>query len=383
LLPVLLSVCGYALFLFARLTSLEWNPFLFIYAGEQFCNPKEIPKGVIIIKDTGYDGQFYYRLALDPFSSEKTQFGITIDVPAYRQQRILYPLIVWLLSLEGNPALVPPTMILVNLIGLCWISYLGSLLAREYGLHSIWGCVFSFYPGFLLTLSRNLTEIVAAVLLVAFLLALKKQKLILAMILLSFSVFTRETILVVVVALGVEWLWNRIRKPNHQRIKWFVFGIPLICYWFWQWFLSARWGYYSGNALLHYQFGYPLGGIVRFLTSAYKNVPDSLFFLLSLEGILIVTLLGIVLYLIIARDSKNMLSEKIAWLGYAFFAFLTYSIWIEELGFMRQLFEYYTLGSLIVLSGSKQKMKGILAGLWLILWMGVAMYHFGNVVIAI
>ena len=36
----------------------------------------------------GYDGQFVYRLALDPFTHAVTAHGITLDNPAYRQQRI-------------------------------------------------------------------------------------------------------------------------------------------------------------------------------------------------------------------------------------------------------------------------------------------------------
>ncbi len=39
---------------------------------------------------TGYDGQFVYRLALDPFTRAVTAHGMTLDLPAYRQQRIAH-----------------------------------------------------------------------------------------------------------------------------------------------------------------------------------------------------------------------------------------------------------------------------------------------------
>jgi hypothetical protein len=44
----------------------------------------------------GYDGQFFYRLALEPFSTAERVDGIAFDAPAYRQQRIGYPLLAFL-----------------------------------------------------------------------------------------------------------------------------------------------------------------------------------------------------------------------------------------------------------------------------------------------
>ena len=37
----------------------------------------------------GYDGQFYYSLALDPLTSKWEAFGIRFDAPLLRQQRTL------------------------------------------------------------------------------------------------------------------------------------------------------------------------------------------------------------------------------------------------------------------------------------------------------
>ncbi len=64
---------------------------LFIVAGSPTCDFSKIPIPVLDYKTGGYDGQYYFRLALDPLASQQTAFGITLDHPAYRQQRILYP----------------------------------------------------------------------------------------------------------------------------------------------------------------------------------------------------------------------------------------------------------------------------------------------------
>ena len=57
----------------------------------------------------GYDGQFYYQLARDPLQAYHF-----MDNASYRYQRILYPLIVSLLTLK-NSALIPYVLLFINL----------------------------------------------------------------------------------------------------------------------------------------------------------------------------------------------------------------------------------------------------------------------------
>jgi hypothetical protein len=60
----------------------------------------------------GYDGQFTYAIARDPLHASPT-----LDVPAYRYQRILHPLLVGILALGQEP-LIPLVMVLTNLAAL-------------------------------------------------------------------------------------------------------------------------------------------------------------------------------------------------------------------------------------------------------------------------
>ena len=66
-----------------------------------------VPKNLTVTRgNVGHDGQFYYRFALNPFTSKITEYGVTLDAPAYRQQRILYPAVTWALALgNANPAI--------------------------------------------------------------------------------------------------------------------------------------------------------------------------------------------------------------------------------------------------------------------------------------
>src|SRR5690606_33211595 len=56
--------------------------------------------------EEGYDGQFTYWIALEP---RPEAVGPRLDVPAYRYQRILLPLVARLLAL-GLPGLIPWTL---------------------------------------------------------------------------------------------------------------------------------------------------------------------------------------------------------------------------------------------------------------------------------
>ena len=63
---------------------------LFIMAGHVYTHRGQLPRGLLLVPSAGYDGQFYYRLALDPANWSATAFGITMD-QSYRYTRIGYP----------------------------------------------------------------------------------------------------------------------------------------------------------------------------------------------------------------------------------------------------------------------------------------------------
>src|ERR1700677_4129602 len=51
----------------------------FVVAGSNFASPGRVPKDLPVGNGAGYDGQFYYRLALDPFDLAHSAFGIRLD----------------------------------------------------------------------------------------------------------------------------------------------------------------------------------------------------------------------------------------------------------------------------------------------------------------
>lgn len=97
---------------------------------------------------SGYDGQFYAQIALDPLLRD-AEFARIIDAPAYRARRILVPATAATLGF-GSPWWTLQAYALINVF--CWFA-LGWLLLRHIGGHS-WpdfarwaGCMFSLGAG--------------------------------------------------------------------------------------------------------------------------------------------------------------------------------------------------------------------------------------------
>ena len=129
-----------------------------IYIGRRFITQSQSSQVIRLdpsypnLVETGYDGQFFYYLALDPVNAR-----YYMDVSTYRYTRILYPMLARVLAL-GRPALIPWTLLLIN-----WFAIAGGTLAiaawlRRRGLSAWFGLVYGFYPGLHIVLQRDLSE---------------------------------------------------------------------------------------------------------------------------------------------------------------------------------------------------------------------------------
>lgn len=222
-------------FFFLMLTLNQRNPGAFPHAGEQFTDATQTPANLIVLTDSaGYDGQYYYRLALKPFTHTRTDFGIQIDNPRYRQQRILYPLLAWIVSF-GSPSLATYALILVNFLALIWLGYSAGQFANLAGRQALWGLAFSLYPGFLLTQSRDLAEIVEAAFVLAGIVALHQKRHTVAAAALSLAILAKETALLTAVSIIT------------QRKYWKIAILPLAVYGLWQLFMNWWWGTLLGS----------------------------------------------------------------------------------------------------------------------------------------
>lgn len=101
----------------------------------------------------GYDGQFFYYIALDPAGAPAY-----LDEPAsYRYGRVLYPLAARAVAL-GRPNLVPWTLLLINLAALVGGTLALALLLQRRGASPFFAFLFGFAPGLYEAVSRDLSE---------------------------------------------------------------------------------------------------------------------------------------------------------------------------------------------------------------------------------
>ncbi len=199
---------------------------LFIMAGHVYTHRAQLPRGLLLVPSAGYDGQFYYRLALDPANWHATAFGITMD-QSYRYTRLGYPLLAWIFSL-GQHQLVPVVLVALNLFGVAAMALLGGMFARESGRHALWGLAFAAYFGLVISVGRDTAEPLAEACMLGGLLAYRRgtsPMYLLATALFTVGAITRETILFAPAAIAVTRLIAMARRqaaPGLADLTWVV-----------------------------------------------------------------------------------------------------------------------------------------------------------------
>lgn len=350
------------------------DPSAYVTAGSMFCDPQRVPAGLKVEEGAGYDGQFFYRFALDPFTSKITDFGVTLEKPAYRHQRILYPLLVWVVSLGGSPALVPLMMVLVNFFGLCVIGWLAGSYAQALGCHALWGLSLPLYPGLLMTLTRDLAEVVSISLLLGSLLLLKRNKHVFASLLICLALLARETILLIAVGAMLVYAFEAW-SGRKRTIKWYYFFSPFAVFMVWQTTLFYNWGAFpisgGGGSI-----GAPFAGFVGFLLEAAKCQTHQMC-VWFVELVFLIAFAALVIYCLRSTAAPRYVVS--GWLLYfALNASLTRDIWIEDWGFLRALSEFYVLGALAITGAGAKSRAALIVGslfLWLFLAYDIIAYR--------
>jgi hypothetical protein len=350
----------YALFLFIPLSRNDYDFSIFVNAGDRFVDAALAPPNLSILPNSdGYDGQFYYRLALTPFTDRQTDRGITIDTPAYRQQRIVYPLLARLLSL-GRPAAVPAALVLVNLLGLCGIAYLGATYAQGAGRNALWGVALALYPGFLMTLSRDTVEIVAAFFLIAFIVAMQRERSFLAGTCLALAVLAKETTLLAAAAVGIVAVIETIRTRQLRPFdRWLPALLPPVAYVLWQLWLANTWRMASvtGHTFTN-NIGLPFAGLIGFGRALWPP-PGHVERVWLVEVALLALFIGACLLAL--RRSAAEPHVKVGWLLFLALAVsLTRTVWVEDWAYLRVLAEVYLFGAVILLASESPLRRAVL-----------------------
>jgi hypothetical protein len=329
----------------------------FVVAGGPGVDASKVPPGLTVRGDIGgYDGTMFYRLALNPFTREVTAHGISLDNPAYRQQRIGYPLLAWIVT-AGRPPLVPWALLLINFAGLIAIAWTGARIAMHFGASASWGLLFAAYPGFLMTISRDLSEIAACAFLLAAVLAVLKERPYAAAALLTCAILTREMAVIAALALLVRPAWRKIA------------AIPLAVCALWELALWLQWGVLPLKGRNpHFTIPFTEFGAFFAAAAPRRIYMQRLYFA---ECVLLALL--VIVVVLIWRRSQVKMEWRVAWIGYLIlFATLPHDVWTEDFGFLRILGDFFVMSALLIVASTSTAARWVVLVMTLGVWQHLA-----------
>ena len=288
----------------------------------------------------GYDGQFAYYIARDPAGGWRF-----CDAPAYRYQRILYPILAWALAL-GWPEVVPWTLIALNVVALAGGTYFTERLLAARGVSRWYALAYGLYGGLVAGLRLDLTEPLAYGLVQAGLWAWEKREaerqrgshcslfigsLFIASLFIALAALAKETALLAAAGLLLHLaLEHRWRKAVLLGL---AVGLPFAAWQsvLWAW-LGAP-GIGAGGAMATPFEWLPFTGLLRVATMSWP----AFWLLLAIEGPLFV-LPAVWALIVSVRDLlRGRLHPWVAVLlvQAAVLPFLPFSTWREPLAMAR------------------------------------------------
>ena len=191
----------------------------------------------------GYDGQFILSIAQDP---RPANVAPHLDVPAYRYQRILLPLLARLFSF-GSSAAIPWLIPLLGLLAHTAGAWAVGELFCSWGINRWYSLIYAFWAGFTRALVVDLPEPLAYGLVAGCFLALQRERNLVGWLLLGLSLFAKEVTLPFVFAVLVADLlkrrWRAVLGLSLMAL------LPFVLFQVWLWLTFGQPGLGSGGAM--------------------------------------------------------------------------------------------------------------------------------------
>jgi hypothetical protein len=248
--PCLIAIFISGAYIGVRLVLNDYDPLALAEIGSKYAELD--PAG-----EAGYDGQFSYYIAreLDPHKVEPF-----LDVPAYRYQRILYPLLARSLAL-GQEALIPWTLLGINWIvhglatlGVSWILF-------KHDVRPVYALVYGLWVGLISAAGLDLHEPLAYGLVVGAWVMKELRRDDAFALLLVIALFAKETTLLFwVAALFPAWK----QRTSNRSFNLLVFGGLLFAFMqWWLWLVFGSVGIGSGGDMASGFELVPFMGLIR------------------------------------------------------------------------------------------------------------------------
>jgi hypothetical protein len=324
----------------------------------------------LVTSDAGYDGQFMYLMAFDPFlrrfGDRPEQYRAVVDNPPYRYGRIGFSLATFLAA-GGEPARYPAVMVWLIVAAHLALAMLLAAAAARGGQSPLAGLWFLAIPGFMSSLMSALPEALAAAALVAGILAWQDRRLALAAAAFGVALLVRETGVLLVLALVLS------SGREHVKRSLGVLAASVLPVCAWRVYVASRlFGDFGWSAVVATpgDFGAPFAGLAELLAAGWSGIQPSpeVAGALLFPGIVVAALVLAVSLLAVRRGPL-----EIAAVGYGLIAVsLNYEkIWSHLPSGERGTFELFLCLLLLLLEGRTQPA-----------WVRPALYAFFVVLLA-
>lgn len=234
--PALVVLLISSLIVIAEISRNGGDPLALVRIGSQYSEGD--PNGT-----PGYDGQFNYFIAINP---DPQVVAAHLDVPAYRYQRILYPILASVIS-QRNALLIPWSLLLIGVFSLAAGTYAVSELLDTFKVNRWYALVYGLWAGLLLSLVTDLSEPLAFGLVAGALLAFERGRKPLCWFLLALALFAKEVTALFVAAMLLHELAERRWKDAAGLLV--VAVLPFLLFQGWLWFVFGEPGIGSGGAM--------------------------------------------------------------------------------------------------------------------------------------
>jgi len=233
--PALVTLFVAAAYVTWRLAGAGWDPAGLAGLGTRYQVPD--PAGT-----EGYDGQFAYYVAQDPDPGRVAEH---LDVPAYRYQRILYPLLSRALSL-GQPEAIAWALLATNLVAHFLGTWAVAKILADEGIWPGYALCHGLWVGLLAGVALDLAEPLAYALVAWGWWARRRHRSALSAGLLGLALFAKETSLLFWgAALGADLL-DGGRRRSAAALG--IAGLAFAGWQVWLWRLFGQPGLASGGA---------------------------------------------------------------------------------------------------------------------------------------
>ncbi len=163
--PITTSSIVICAIFFLRFLVGGFDPSYYIVVGEKKSVKDDFIHDLKTLKNgSGYDGQYFYRYAINPFNKDLKygnkygRYGIKIDTPIYRRGRLIYPLFAWVLAF-GQEELIPYTLILVNILAFISLFVIFKEIVSIFKLPFYYLYIPFLIGGLYFSVARNLSDI--------------------------------------------------------------------------------------------------------------------------------------------------------------------------------------------------------------------------------